>query len=59
LITATKLDKIPRSKVKERVCDIRKVLELSDSVKVIPFSSETKQGREELWNEIKSQLGFE
>ena len=48
LITATKLDKIPRSKVKERVCDIRKVLELSDSVKVIPFSSETKQGREEL-----------
>lgn len=59
LITATKLDKIPRSKVKERVCDIRKVLELSDSVKVIPFSSKTKQGREELWNEIKSQLGFE
>lgn len=59
LIAATKLDKIPRSKVKERVCDIRKVLELSDSVKVIPFSSETKQGREELWNEIKSQLGFE
>ncbi len=57
LIVATKADKVPRSKVRERVCDIRKVLGLCNSVKVIPFSSETKQGREELWEEIKLQLG--
>ncbi|HPD00651.1 MAG TPA: ribosome biogenesis GTP-binding protein YihA/YsxC [Acetivibrio sp.] len=59
LIVSTKLDKVPRSKTAERVCDIRKVLGNCDNVKVIPFSSETKQGRDELWKEIKLQLGCE
>lgn len=52
VIVATKLDKIPRSKIKERVSDIRSTLKLEDDIKIIPFSSETKQGRDELWEEI-------
>lgn len=52
VIVATKLDKIPRSKINERVSDIRSTLKLEDDIKIIPFSSETKQGRDELWEEI-------
>lgn len=58
LIVSTKLDKIPRSKVKERLADIRGKLKLKEDIKIIPFSSETKQGRDELWDEIKLHLGF-
>lgn len=59
LIAATKLDKIPRSKVKERLLDIRQALKLDEGVSIIPFSSETKQGKDELLNEIKSHIGYE
>ena len=54
MVVATKLDKIPRAKVKERLLDIRQVLSLNEKIKIIPFSSETKQGRDELWEEINS-----
>lgn len=54
IIVATKMDKIPRAKIKERLMDIRKVLVLDDSFNIIPFSSETKQGREELWEKINT-----
>ncbi|TYQ18395.1 UNVERIFIED_CONTAM: GTP-binding protein [Acetivibrio alkalicellulosi] len=57
LIVATKLDKIPRSKVKERLTDIAKTLQLDEAISIIPYSSETKQGREELWNEIITYTG--
>ncbi|MFZ5986267.1 MAG: ribosome biogenesis GTP-binding protein YihA/YsxC [Bacillota bacterium] len=59
LIVATKLDKIPRSKVKERLLDIRQTLKLDEGVSIIPFSSETKQGKDELLNEIKTHIGYE
>ncbi|HHV29068.1 MAG TPA: YihA family ribosome biogenesis GTP-binding protein [Clostridium sp.] len=52
VIVATKLDKVPRSKIKERISDIRSTLKLEEHIKIIPFSSETKQGRDELWEEI-------
>jgi len=34
-------------KNKERISDIRSILKLEDDVKIIPFSSETRQGRDE------------
>lgn len=52
VIVGTKIDKIPRQKLKERLSDIRKVLMLSEDIRIIPFSSETKQGRDELWEII-------
>jgi GTP-binding protein len=59
MVVATKKDKIPRSKVKPRLADITKTLGIDGCVKVIPYSSETKEGRDELWNEIKAHLGIE
>jgi GTP-binding protein len=58
IIAASKLDKIPRSKIKERVQDINKVLKTDDGIKIIPFSSETKHGKDELWNEIVINTGL-
>ncbi len=50
IIIATKADKINRSQLQKQVKQIRTVLELSKEDVVIPFSAETKQGREEIWD---------
>lgn len=59
LVVATKKDKVPRSKIKPRLADIAKELNLDASNKLIPYSSETRQGRDELWDEIKKCLDME
>lgn len=53
-VVATKADKLPRSQVKPRLDDIRKTLGISEGIALIPFSTETKQGRDELWSAINS-----
>jgi len=50
IIIATKLDKIKRSQVQKQVKTIRTGLNLLPGTIVIPFSAETKQGREEIWD---------
>lgn len=52
LLIATKLDKISRSQVAKRLQDIRATLQTSIAEPLFPFSSETKQGRDEIWNRI-------
>ncbi|MCD7956520.1 MAG: ribosome biogenesis GTP-binding protein YihA/YsxC [Lachnospiraceae bacterium] len=52
IILATKLDKIKRSQVSRQVKLLREGLSLSPGTEIIPFSSETRQGREETWAEI-------
>lgn len=54
VIIATKLDKIKRSQVQKHVKMLRDGLELVPGTKVIPFSSVTKQGRDEIWELIES-----
>lgn len=49
IIIATKLDKIKRSQKDKQVKAIRQGLGLPSGTAVIPFSSVTKQGREEIW----------
>lgn len=56
VIIATKLDKIPRSQIQKQVSLILKTLGAPKDTTIIPFSSETKQGRDELWNEIEKRL---
>ncbi len=56
LIIATKADKISRSQINVRVNDIKKVLQLSNTDKVIPFSSEKRIGIEAVWGEIDESL---
>ena len=52
VIVATKLDKLKRSQVPKAVKILRTGLGLGNDVTVIPFSAETKQGREEIWDMI-------
>ncbi|MGN0404814.1 MAG: ribosome biogenesis GTP-binding protein YihA/YsxC [Bariatricus sp.] len=49
IIIATKLDKIKRSQIQKQVKAIKEGLQLQPGTVVIPFSAETKQGREEIW----------
>ena len=56
VIIATKLDKINRSQVQKHVKMLRTGLGLKKETILIPFSSETKQGKEELWSIIDSYL---
>ena len=53
IIIATKLDKLKRSQVQKHVKMIKEGLGLVPGTTVIPFSAETKQGREEIWELIE------
>lgn len=55
VIIATKLDKIKRSQVQKHLKILKTALELGAEDVVIPFSAETKQGRDEIWELIESQ----
>lgn len=52
VIIATKLDKINRSQIQKQVKLLRTGLGLEKEDIVIPFSAQTKQGREEIWELI-------
>lgn len=54
IIIATKLDKIKRSQIQKQVKAIREGLKVDPGTKIIPFSAETKQGRDEIWELIDS-----
>ena len=56
LIIATKADKLKRSQVAKQLSEVRKGLNLDPGYPVIPFSSETKQGRDEIWEFIDGAL---
>ena len=53
VIIATKLDKIKRSQVQKHVKMLKEGLGLVPGTKIIPFSSVTKQGRDEIWELIE------
>lgn len=55
VIIATKLDKIKRSQIQKHVKMLKTGLNLVPGTKVIPFSSQTKQGRDEIWELIESE----
>lgn len=58
-IVATKTDKLKRSQVAKYLSVIIKTLNLNKDDMIIPFSSETKSGRTELWNVIASVCSLE
>ena len=55
IIIATKLDKIKRSQIQKNVKAIREGLKVKPGTVIIPFSSETKQGRDEIWDLIETE----
>ena len=54
VIIATKLDKIKRSQVQKQIKILKEGLKLLPGPQLIPFSAETKQGRDEIWDVICS-----
>lgn len=55
IIIATKLDKIKRSQIQKHVKMLKEGLGLVPGTKVVPFSSQTKQGRDEIWELIEKE----
>ena len=56
IIIATKLDKLKRSQIDKHVKMVKQGLGLISGTKVIPFSAETKQGRDEIWELIETEF---
>lgn len=57
IIIATKLDKLKRSQVQKCVKEVREGLGLKGGDLLIPFSSVTKQGRDEVWQVMDELVG--
>lgn len=56
IIIATKLDKIKRSQIQKQIKAIKTGLEVEPETIIIPFSAETKQGRDEIWDLIEQMI---
>lgn len=56
IIIATKLDKLKRSQVQKHVKMVKEGLKVLPGTTIIPFSAETKQGREEIWELIETNF---
>lgn len=56
VIIATKADKLNRSQIPKHVKMVREGLGIGKNSPIIPFSSVTKQGREEIWDLVEQQL---
>ncbi len=55
-VIATKLDKINRSQVQKHVKMVRNGLGMEKGDILIPFSAQTKQGREEIWQLMEDMM---
>ena len=58
IIIATKLDKIKRSQIQKQVKVVKQGLNLIPGTIIIPFSSVTKQGRDEIWKIAEEVCGL-
>ena len=56
VVVANKLDKLKKSEIEPNLQRVREVLELDDTVKVVPFSAEKGDGKQELLQIIFDSL---
>lgn len=56
VIVATKLDKINRSQVQKQLKLIKETLQVVEGTVLIPFSAQTRQGRDEIYEILDSIL---
>lgn len=56
VIIATKLDKIKRSQVQKHIKMVKQKIRPVEGTTIIPFSSQSKQGREEIWQLIEDTI---
>ena len=57
VVIATKADKIKRSQLQKQLKLIREGLGMSKEGTLIPFSAETKQGLEDIYGLLETDLG--
>lgn len=57
VVVANKLDKVKKSELEGNIARIRETLELPETVRLIPFSAEKGDGKQELLGEISAHLG--
>lgn len=57
VVVANKLDKCKKSEIEDSLLRIRETLELDKTVKVIPFSADKGEGKQDLLNEIFARTG--
>ena len=58
IIIATKLDKLKKSQVAKSIKEVKSGLDLKESDILSPFSAETRQGREEIWQLMDELAGW-
>ena len=58
IIIATKSDKIARGKIHQHVEMIKRVLQVEPETVVIPFSAETKDGKDKIWEFVDELVGY-
>ena len=58
VIIATKADKISRSQTARQVRAVREGLKTSPGTIIIPFSAQTKQGKEQIWEQVLERCGL-
>ena len=56
IVVATKADKISKSKIDKHVSVIRKTLDLQSGHPLLPFSAQSRLGKEALWQQIELHL---
>lgn len=59
LVVATKADKLTRNQRNKNLAQIRKSLQMSQDDILVHFSSQTKEGRDEVWDIIKNHTSIE
>ncbi len=52
IIVATKIDKVPKTKRAHQLAVLRKALALQEGEELFPYSSQTKEGSEAIWQAI-------
>ncbi|RLL47947.1 YihA family ribosome biogenesis GTP-binding protein [Oceanobacillus piezotolerans] len=56
MVVATKLDKVPKSKRAKHIKRTKDTLQMSKDDVILPFSSETAEGKDEAWGYIKQYI---
>ena len=56
IIVATKADKLSKTALAKQIEDIKNEYFLGTGIDILPFSSVTRDGKQQLWNEIYSYI---
>ena len=57
VVVATKTDKLSKTALQNRIDELEREYFLGTDIKLLPFSSVTRDGRDELWRRISDAIG--